>query len=69
MYTANYPFQASGNFIYNLRQDGWKKGEPNLVNDVAVQINAHHLSEEQRAKITEVITNALNEAFPVEDDN
>jgi hypothetical protein len=62
-YKPETPWQISDNLVYNLKQDGWIKGEPFMVNDVAVSINARHLDEKTQKRIAGVISSALNEEF------
>ena len=54
---------GSGTLIYNLRQDGYRKGKPNMVNDVTIQINGHNLSLDQYDELEQVIITALNERY------
>ena len=49
--------------VYNLRQTGWFKGDPRMSNDIAVTIDAHHLSDEVKADIAATVQAALNAKF------
>jgi hypothetical protein len=46
--------------VYSLRQDGWRKGQPIMVNDIAVTIEAHHLPADVQAAIARTIQLTLN---------
>lgn len=46
--------------VYRLRQSGWDRGRPVMVNEIAVQIDARHLPEASQAEIARVIRDALN---------
>lgn len=61
-YTPETQFQITSDtrMVYNLRQEGWRKGMPTMVNDIAVSIEARHLPEEVQAEIARVICVALN---------
>jgi hypothetical protein len=64
-YTPETRFKVSGDnrLVYNLRGGGWKKGEPVMLNDIAVSIEARHLPEEVQARIAFIISVALNREF------
>ena len=50
--------------VYNLRATGrLRKGQEQWENDVAISITARHLTEEQRAKIAELIRTTMNEKY------
>jgi len=49
--------------IYSLRQSGWNKGKPIMVNDIAISIEARHLPEETQLEIAEYIRAKLSEKF------
>lgn len=49
--------------VYSLRQDGYKKGRPVMVNDIAVSIEARHLPAETQAAIAKLIKDTLNTNF------
>ena len=61
-YTPETKFRITNDsrMVYNLRQEGWKKGMPTMVNDIAVGIEARHLPEEVQAEIARAICAALN---------
>ena len=46
--------------IYNLRHEGFRKGQPSMVNDIAVTIEARHLPAATQAEIARIIAVALN---------
>lgn len=46
--------------VYNLKQDGWRKGVPVMTNDIAVTIEAQHLPADVQSEIARVICVALN---------
>lgn len=58
-YTPETPFQSTndGGMVYSLKQDGWNKGKPRMVNDVWITVNA---PAEHRAEITRTIMRELN---------
>lgn len=62
-YEPESSFVCDGNLVYNLRQVGWRKGEPEMANDVAVTIQAHHLSPEIQADIANTICAELNRKY------
>jgi hypothetical protein len=49
-----------GSLVYNLKQDGWNRGEPRMVNDVWIPINA---PTEHRREIANMVMNGLNLHF------
>jgi hypothetical protein len=49
-----------GGMVYSLKQDGWNHGEPRMVNDVWIPINA---PAEHRAEIAKAVMDALNQSF------
>jgi len=67
-YTPETPFETTSNLIYNLRQQGFRKGKPIMVNDVAISVQAAGLESEQQDEIMKVIQDALNEKFPAIED-
>lgn len=62
-YIPETPFLCDGNLVYNLRQTAWKKGEPEMSNDIAVTIQARHLPAEIQTEIADVICTALNRKY------
>lgn len=46
-----------GSMVYSLKQDGWNKGEPRMVNDVWIGVNA---PQQHRKAIARVIMRELN---------
>jgi hypothetical protein len=66
-YAPETPFTttADNRLVYNLKQDGWIKGEPRMTNDIAVSITAWKLDAETLAKVAKTIQDALNSAFPM----
>jgi len=63
IYKPETGWKIEGDLIYNLRQVGWRKGEPIMVNDVAVSVSAQHLSKKVRKDIAETIVTALNRKY------
>ena len=69
-YTTKYKFMIDGNIVCNLRPDQ-EKGRvlsqyvAEMINDVAVSIEARHLTEEDRADIIATICDALNKNYVV----
>ena len=66
-YKPETKFQITddGKLVYNLKQDGWDNGNPRMVNDVWISINA---PKDNMIDIASVIMQALNQAFkPTED--
>ena len=53
----------NGKYVYNLKQEGWKNGEPIMENDVVIIVEARHLPEDIQKEISEVIKIALNDHF------
>lgn len=62
-YEPESSFICDGNLVYNLRQVGWREGKPEMANDVAVTIQAHHLSPEIQADIANTICAELNKKY------
>lgn len=58
-YKNQTPFYVTdcNGMVYSLKQDGWNQGEPRMVNDVWITINA---PAEHKAEIAETIKSALN---------
>jgi hypothetical protein len=61
-YEPTTPFYMTddGSLVYNLKQDGWRQGEPRMVNDVWIAVNApleHHV------QIARTIMRELNGQF------
>jgi len=65
-YKPETSWKIEDNLVYNLRQDGWRKGKPIMVNDIAISIEARHLSSEFRADIANTIATALNMKYFLE---
>jgi hypothetical protein len=63
-YMLETPFVHDTGLIYTLRHRGWRKGKPEMENDVWISINGRTITEKQRNQIAQVITKALNENFP-----
>lgn len=55
--------RGMGGIVYNLRQDGYRNGEPNMVNDVMIQITGHNLDPLQIKELEDIIVDALNEKY------
>jgi hypothetical protein len=51
-----------GTLIYSLKQDGWRKGEPIMVNDVTIRIENANGSSHDLGPIAARILAALNPA-------
>lgn len=62
-YVPETSFIVDGNLVYNLHQTGWKNGQPEMSNDIAVTIQARHLSTEIQTEIADAICTALNRKF------
>lgn len=67
-YAPEVPFAHETGMIYSLRQNGWRKGQPQMENDVWINIQSRTISQEQRDAIAQVIVDALNDAFPSHND-
>jgi len=67
-YNGNEFKTAESGLIYNLRQDGWCCGDPVMVNDVAITIEARHLTAEQQKEISDEILSLMNSRFGPESD-
>lgn len=63
-YAPEIPFKHDTGMVYSLRQNGWRKGEPQMENDVWINIQSRTITREQRDAIASVIVDALNAAFP-----
>lgn len=65
MYVPETPFQATGDatMIYTLRQEGWRKGEPVMVNDVAISFNLIR-DDALRHEIVNQMVVFLNARYP-----
>lgn len=65
-YKGETPFKVTEDcsLVYNLKQQGWKKGNPVMVNDISIQINA---PKEIREEIASIIRLALNRQIGIED--
>ncbi len=57
---TEFYMEADGSLVYSLKQDGWDNGEPRMVNDVCVRINA---PSEHRQEIANIIMNGLNNQY------
>ena len=62
-YATKSPFKNDGNLIYNLRHHGWDKGEQTFQSDVTLNLQANHLSDEQRQRILDTVIKALDTEF------
>ena len=62
-YNPETPWAIEKNLIYNLRQDGFRKGVPVMINDVAVSVEARHLPPEIQEDIVNTIFVALNRKY------
>lgn len=60
---TGFSITEDSRLVYNLRQDGWRKGQPVMVNDIAVGIEARHLPAETQAAVARLIHAALNSGF------
>ncbi len=49
-----------GSLVYNLKQDGRNQGEPRMVNDVWIPVNA---PTEHRREIANMVMNGLNNHY------
>jgi len=63
LFQAAEKSRSSNGGVYNLRQDGYRNGKPNMVKDVTIQIHGHNFSKEEYAEIEKVIITALNERY------
>lgn len=52
-------FHTEGSLVYNLKQDGWKKGNQRMINDFWVSISGR--SKEENKILAEIISSALND--------
>ncbi len=57
---TQFQITSDNRMVYNLRQEGYRKGMPAMTNDIAVSIEARHLPEEVQEEIARVICVALN---------
>ena len=62
-YTTKSAFKIDTNLIYNLRHYGWEKGEQSFQNDLSINLEARHLTEDQRQDIMKTIVDALDSKF------
>lgn len=63
LYKPETSFILGDRCVYSLRQDGWDKGTPRMVNDVFISITAHHLPVWQQKELQVVIQTALNNFY------
>ena len=63
LFRATTEGRRIGSFIYNLRKDGYRKGKPNFINDVTIEIIGSNLDKEQYRELEEIIISALNEKY------
>ena len=65
-YHPETPFRVDDfSLVYNLKPTGrYRDGEPEMVNDVAIKIEARHLPEYQRMEIAQTIRVAMNSRYP-----
>lgn len=47
--------------LYTLKQDGWRRGEPMMVNDITIRIENANGSSNDLATIADVVLSALTE--------
>ncbi len=68
MYKPETSFQITpdNRLVYNLKHEGYYKGEERFRNDIAVSICAWEIDKETMEKVANTIQKALNEAFPIE---
>jgi|WetSurMetagenome_2_1015567.scaffolds.fasta_scaffold63160_4 hypothetical protein len=64
-YVPETPFVCADSIIYNLRQNGWRKGKPEMSSDIAVYIHGNHLPKDLVREIAETICTALNRKYIV----
>jgi hypothetical protein len=64
-YVSETSFVCDGSIVYNLRQTGWRKGKPEMSNDIAVYIQGNHLPESLVKDIAETICTALNRRYVI----
>lgn len=50
--------------LYTLRQDGWRKGQPVMVNDVMVTVQKANASESDIEPVAATVLSALTRAAP-----
>lgn len=50
--------------IYSLRQDGWRHGQPLMVNDIEVRVSASAKSESDINPVVQAILSALRPLSP-----
>jgi hypothetical protein len=62
---TNFQITEDNRMIYNLRQDGFKKGQPIMVNDIAVTIEARHLPIETQIGIAKLIKMTLDANYGI----
>jgi 5-carboxymethyl-2-hydroxymuconate isomerase len=72
MYEPETEFRSNkdGTMIYNLKQHGWRQGEPLMINDVYLNVSQQILQGEVRdsetvKEIAEAVCAFLNEKYPV----
>jgi hypothetical protein len=63
MYKPENKWQTDDNLVYNLKHKGWLKGKSQMINDVAVNIMAHDISEDDKKQIAKIICDALNNFY------
>ena len=62
-YQPETPWQitADGSLVYNLRQRGWRGGQPAMENDVSFCVNA---PKEMRMEFAKLVRDAMNVNYP-----
>ena len=66
-YQPETPFQTMDSLVYNLRVNGWKRGDPQICNDVCVNVQLWGRYDPLLLReITGLIKDALNARYPVQ---
>lgn len=60
MYKPETKWEIDENLVYNLRQEGYYKSKPLMVNGVVINITAIHTDKEDKELIAKIICDALN---------
>lgn len=54
-------FQTDGNLVYNLTQNGWKRGNPIMENDVYFAVYNKKQDKKEQVELAKLIAFMLND--------
>jgi len=64
-YTPETEWLRDGDLIYTLKQDGWRKGDPVMQNDVMIRVEGRKVPPAQLYEIIESVRKHLNKEFGI----